>query len=33
MEAHKFKAIVSENETIVIPERFDVKNKEVEVIF
>lgn len=32
MEAYKFKTKVSENGTIVIPEGFDVKNKEVEVI-
>ncbi|GGH17554.1 hypothetical protein [Pedobacter zeae] len=32
MEAYKFKAKVSENGTIIVPEGFDVKNKEVEVI-
>ncbi|WP_443944444.1 hypothetical protein ACJVDH_16180 [Pedobacter sp. AW1-32] len=32
MEAYKFKTKVSENGTIVVPEGFDVKNKEVEVI-
>ncbi|TCD10224.1 hypothetical protein EZ449_10400 [Pedobacter frigidisoli] len=32
MEAYKFKAKVSENGTIVVPDGFDVKNKEVEVI-
>ncbi|RDC54496.1 hypothetical protein DU508_21240 [Pedobacter chinensis] len=32
MEAYKFKTKVSEDGTIIIPDRFDVKNKEVEVI-
>lgn len=32
MEAHKFKTKVSKNGTIIIPESFGVKNKEVEVI-
>lgn len=32
MEAYKFKTKVSENGTIIIPESFGVKNKEVEVI-
>jgi len=32
MEAYKFKTKVSENGTISVPEGFDVKNKEVEVI-
>ncbi|GGE52832.1 hypothetical protein EV200_102337 [Pedobacter psychrotolerans] len=32
MEAYKFKTKVSENGTIVVPDGFDVKNKEVEVI-
>lgn len=32
MEAYKFKAKVSENRTIVVPEGFDVKNKEIEAI-
>ena len=32
METYKFKAKVSENGTIVVPDRFDIKNKEVEVI-
>ncbi|MET4082257.1 bifunctional DNA-binding transcriptional regulator/antitoxin component of YhaV-PrlF toxin-antitoxin module [Pedobacter sp. UYP30] len=32
MEAHKFRTKVSENGTIIIPDNFDVKNKEVEVI-
>ncbi|WP_316827292.1 hypothetical protein [Pedobacter miscanthi] len=32
MEAYKFKAKVSENGTIAVPDGFDVKNKEVEVI-
>jgi|GEM_PF-5946765 len=32
MEAYKFKAKVSENGTIVVPDGFDIKNKEVEVI-
>lgn len=32
MEAYKFKTKVSENGTIAVPEEFDVKNKEVEVI-
>lgn len=32
MEAHKFRTKVSENGTIIIPDHFNVKNKEVEVI-
>lgn len=32
MEAYKFKTKVSADGTIVVPEGFDVKNKEVEVI-
>jgi len=32
MEAYKFKTKVSEDGTIIIPDRFDVKNTEVEVI-
>ncbi|KIA92193.1 hypothetical protein OC25_18090 [Pedobacter kyungheensis] len=32
MEAYKFKTKVSEDGTISVPEGFDVKNKEVEVI-
>jgi hypothetical protein len=32
MEAYKFKTKVSENGTIVVPDGFDIKNKEVEVI-
>ncbi|UKT62803.1 hypothetical protein [Pedobacter mucosus] len=32
MGAYKFKTKVSENGTIVIPDRFNVKNKEIEVI-
>lgn len=32
MEAYKFKAKVSENGIIVVPEGLNVKNKEVEVI-
>ncbi|MFW0716080.1 hypothetical protein [Pedobacter sp. N23S346] len=32
MEAYIFKTKVSENGTIVVPDGFDVKNKEVEVI-
>ena len=32
MGTYKFKAKVSENGTIVVPDGFDVKNKEVEVI-
>lgn len=32
MEAYKFKTKVSDNGTISVPDGFDVKNKEVEVI-
>ncbi|MES2446095.1 MAG: hypothetical protein V4546_02865 [Bacteroidota bacterium] len=32
MEAYKFKAKVSENGTITIPESFGIKNREIEVI-
>lgn len=32
MEAYKFKTKVSENGAIIVPEGFEVKNKEVEVI-
>ncbi|QPH41364.1 hypothetical protein [Pedobacter endophyticus] len=32
MGTYKFRAKVSENGTIVVPDGFDVKNKEVEVI-
>lgn len=32
MGTYKFKAKVSENGTILVPDGFDIKNKEVEVI-